>query len=94
MSEVRGGAWEYQAAATQEWLKAATPLLRSGAVARRSFPLPEARGSGWVELPHAQDQGWWPGRATPRPRSSGYAGTGGPRGATLHSRSGGVAMRR
>ena len=46
MSEVRGGAWEYQAAAIQEWLRAATPHLRSGVVARRSFPLPEARGSG------------------------------------------------
>ena len=46
MSEVRGGAWEYQAVAIQEWLRAATPHLRSGAVARRSFPLPEARGSG------------------------------------------------
>ena len=32
--------------------------------------------------------------ATPRPRSSGCTGTGGPRGATPHSRSGGAAMRR
>ena len=32
--------------------------------------------------------------ATPHPRSGGCTGTGGPRGATLRSRSGGVAVRR
>ena len=40
---------------------------------------PEARGSGWEELSHAQGQGQWPGGPTPRPRSC--AGAGGPRGA-------------
>ena len=58
--------------------------------------LPDARGQGWRlggAIP-ARDQGRWPGGATPRPRSSGCTGTGGPRGAIPHSRSGGAAVRR
>ena len=46
------------------------------------------------ELPHVRGQGQQPRGATTCPRSSGCAGTGGPRGATPHSRSGGVAVRR
>ena len=34
--------------------RGATPCPRPGAVAERSYPLPEARGSGWEELPPAQ----------------------------------------
>ena len=36
-------------------------------------------------------EGWWSRGATPRPRSGGCLGAGGPRGATPCSRSGGVA---
>ena len=50
--------------------------------------------SGQEELPHIRGQGQRPKGATPHPRSSGCAGTGGLRGATPHSRSGEVAMRR
>ena len=35
-------------------LRGATPCLRSGAVAERSYPTPEVRGGGWEELPHVQ----------------------------------------
>ena len=31
-----------------------TPCVRSGAVAERSYPTPEVRGSGQEELPHIQ----------------------------------------
>ena len=30
------------------------PRLRSRAVARRSNPMPEARGGGWEDQPHVQ----------------------------------------
>ena len=45
---------------------------------------------GWKELPHARGQGRQPEGATPRPRSGGCTGTGGPRGAipTLKVRKG------
>ena len=71
----------------------------------KSYPTSEVRGSGRecqaaavqeqlrVTTP-TQGQGQWPVGATPRPRSGGYAGTGGPRGAIPHSRSGGAAVRR
>ena len=42
-------------------------------------PKPEARGSGWEELPHTLGQGWQPGGTARHTRSSGWAGTGGPR---------------
>ena len=32
----------------------ATPRLRSGAAAGRSYPASEVRGSGWEEQPHLQ----------------------------------------
>ena len=70
-----------------------TPSM-SGAVAGRSYPTSEVRGGGREELPHAGGQGQQLRGATPRPRSSGFAGAGGPRGATPHSRSGGAAVRK
>ena len=63
-------------------------LCRSGA--ERSYPMPEFRGGGWEELPHVRSQGWWPRGPTSRPRSSGCADAGGPRGATPGSGSGGA----
>ena len=44
-----------------QWLRGAAPRLRSGVVAKRSYPEPEARG-GWEEPPLARGQG--PGRST------------------------------
>ena len=44
------------------------------AAAERSYPTSKARGG-------SRGQGQWLGGATPRPRSGGCAGTGGPRGA-------------
>ena len=38
----------------QEQLRGDTSCLRSGAVARRSYLLPDARGGGREELPHVQ----------------------------------------
>ena len=49
--------------------------------AERSYPASEARGGGWEEQPCARGQGLWPGGATPRTRSGGCVGAGGPRGA-------------
>ena len=62
--------------------------------AERSYPRSEVRGGGQEELPHARGQGLQLGGATPRPRSGGCAGTGGPRGAIPRSRSGGVVVKR
>ena len=42
-------------------------------------PTPEARAGGQDEQPHAGGQEQWPGGPTPRSRSCGYAGAGGPR---------------
>ena len=52
----------------QEQPRGATPRLRSGAAAGRSYPTSEVRGSGWQELPHVRGQGWQPRGATPCPR--------------------------
>ena len=83
LPEVRGGGRECQAstATAQGWLRGATPCPRSEAAAGRSYP-------------PAWGQGQQPGGATPRPRSGGCAGAGGPRGATPRSRSGRAAVRR
>ena len=35
-------------------LRGATPCPRLGTVDERSYPMPEARGSGWQEQPHLQ----------------------------------------
>ena len=89
MSEARGSGLECQAETAQEQLRGAHPHPRPGVAAGRSYHPPEARGSGREELPHARGQGWQPREATPLPRSSGYASSGGPRGATPSLRSGG-----
>ena len=49
----------------------------------------EFRGGDLEEVPHARVQGQRLRKATPRPGSCGWAGAGGPRGATPRSRSGG-----
>ena len=92
----RSGAsgWEGQAATAQERPKGATPHPRSGAAARRSYLTSKVRGGGQEELPCVRGQGWWPGGATPRPRTDGCMGAGGPRGAITRSRSGGAVVRR
>ena len=36
------------------WSRGATPRLRPGAVARRTYPTPKARGCGREEKPHVQ----------------------------------------
>ena len=80
----------------KNWLQASK--VRGGD--ERSYPASEARGGWQEELPHAlkpkakggggeeqpQDrgQGRWPGGPTPRPRSHGCTGAGGPRGAIPH----------
>ena len=94
-SEVRGSGRECQAATVQERLRTATQVqgqgwqlrgatlrLRSGAAAEWSYPVSEARGGGWKELPNTGGRGQWLGGATPRPRSGGCVGAGGPRGAS------------
>ena len=55
------------------------PAYKGAEAAERSYPPPEARGGGREEQPHVQGA---------------VAARGGPRGATPHSRSGGVAVRR
>ena len=60
-----------------------------GAASGRSYPTPprpHARGQGQRPggATHARGQGQWPGGPTPRPRSRGCAGPGGPRGAIPH----------
>ena len=97
MAEVRDSGRECQAATAQERLRGATPPPRSGAMARRRYPIPEARDGGrgshpepkakggcQEEQPHAPGQGQRPGGSTPPPRSRGCLGTGGPRGAIPH----------
>ena len=69
-----------------------SPKVRGGG--RMKLPTSEVRGGGQEELPHAQGQGQWLRGINPHPRSSGCMGTGGLRGATPCSRSGGVAVRR
>ena len=60
--------------------------------AESSYSMSEVRGSGREcqaatvlerlrRATQVRGQGWQPGGATPRPRSSGCVGTGGPRGA-------------
>ena len=70
------------------------PTSEVRAAAERSYPASEVRSSSREELSPARGQGQRLGGATPRPRSSGCVGTGGPRGAIPCSRSGGAAVRR
>ena len=69
-----------------------TPRPRSGAAAESARL--RGRRNGREDPPCAQGQGRQLGGAIPCPRSSGYAGTGGPRGAIPRWRSGGVVVRR
>ena len=55
-SEVRGSGVECQAAMAQEWLRGATPCPRSGVMARRRYPVSEARDSDQEKPPHIR--GW------------------------------------
>ena len=57
-------------------LGGATRHRRPGGQAGRTYPMPEARGSGQENLPNAWGQGRWPGGATPPPRSGGFSGAG------------------
>ena len=66
----------------------------SAGAAERSYTTSEVRDGSLEELPSARGQGRQPRGATPRPRSGGCGGTGGPIGATPRSMSGGVAVRR
>ena len=93
-SEVRGSGRECQAAMVQEWPRRATPHLRSGVVAERSYPMPKARGRGQEDQLQARGQGRWTGGPTPCPRSGGCTVAGGTREAIPRWRSGRVAVRR
>ena len=104
MSEVRGSGQECQTATAQEQWRGATPCRRSGAAAKSArlqqhrngqeeLPKSEVRGGGREELPSIRGQGRQPGGPTPRLRSSGCAGAGGPRGAIPRPRSGAEAGR-
>ena len=48
-------------------------------MAERSYPRPQARGCGREEIPHTGGQGRWQGGPTPRPKSHGCTGAGGPK---------------
>ena len=50
---VRGSGRECQTATAQERPRGATPRLRPGGAAERSYPASEVRGGGREELPHA-----------------------------------------
>ena len=82
-----------------QWLRGATPRLRvpgcdsTGAV-ERGYPMSEVRGSGWEELLPCQRTGVAAGKSYPTSKEWWLVGVGGPRGATPHSRSGGMAVRR
>ena len=69
-------------------------LLLSQSLPASVFSNESTRGGGQEDLPHARGQGRWPGGATPRPRSGGCEGAGGPRGAIPRSRSRGATVRR
>ena len=90
-SKVRGRSWEDPMPEGRR-PRGVTPRLRSGAAAQSArLRLRSNRGE---ELLHVRSQRQRPEEATPPPRSSGCAGTGGPRGAIPRSRSGGAALRR
>ena len=68
MSKVRGSSLECQAAMPQEWLRGATPRLRSEAAAKKSYPASKVRRGGREEIPRVRGQGRQPGGANPRLR--------------------------
>ena len=55
-SKVKGCDWQRQAATAQEQLGGAVPLPRSGAAAKKIYPMSKVKGSGREEQPHIQ--GW------------------------------------
>ena len=57
MSEVRGSGREYQTVTAQEWLRGATPCLRSGGAAERRYPASEVRGSDERSYPTSKVRG-------------------------------------
>ena len=74
-SVIRGSGWE-------ELPHTPKPKATGGSRADVPHaPTPEATGGGREDQPHAQGQGRRPGGPTPHPRSPGYVGAGGPRGA-------------
>ena len=87
--EIRCGSRKCQAVTVQEQRRGDTPHPSSGTAAGRRFPMSEFRGGGREEVPQARVQGQRLRKATPRRGSCGWAGAGGPRGATPRSRSGG-----
>ena len=75
MSKVRGRSLEDPMPEVRRW-RGATPHLRSGAAAQRSYPTSDVRGScGECQVATAQEQ---PRGATPRPRSGAAAGRSNP----------------
>ena len=105
ISEVWGSGPECQAATAQGRLRGATPHLRPGAAAGRSYPSLRSgaasqsarrprHSKGQEELFRIRGQGRRLGAAAAYPRSGGCRGAGGPRGAIPRSRSGGAAVRR
>ena len=71
---------QYQAVTAQEPPRVATPRLKSGVAAKRSYPASEVRGGGQEELPCVRGRGgreelphvrgqWRLGGDTPSPRS-------------------------
>ena len=81
-SEVRGGGRDElpHSRGQRLRLRQGTTLPRSGAVVKRTYLMLEVRGGDQEEQPHIQ--------------GAVAVGRGGPRGATPHPRSEGVAMRR
>ena len=71
-----------------------TPRGQSIGASASVLPMRIHSGGGQEELPHSRGQGRRPRRATPCQRRGGYTGTGGLRGATPSSMSGGAALRR
>ena len=73
MSEVRGTGQDKLPHARGQGCepRGATPRSRSGAVAKRCYPMPKVRGGSREEIPHTRGQGWWLRGVTPRPKSSG-----------------------
>ena len=53
--KVRDGDQEFQAAMAQEWLRGATPRLRSGVAAERSYQMSEVRGTCREEQTQIQE---------------------------------------
>ena len=90
-SEIRGRSREDPMLEGQQ-TRGVTKRPRSGAAAKSARM--QWRRNGREELPHVPGQEWWPGGATPRPRSGGCVGVRRPKRAIPRSRSGGAAVRK